>query len=226
MRYLGGKSRIAKQLAAIVNAARPPSWPVWDAFCGGLSMTRALAAGGPVRSSDANRALISLYAAVAAGWDPPATVSEAEYRAARDLPDTDPQKAFAGFCAGFGGQYFGGYARGEGRNWAAEGRRALLRDCPGRLFAHVDFLAVEPRRLDAVLYCDPPYRGTKSYPGAPAFDHDLFERRVHAWARWQPVFVSEYAFPLGQEVFSAPLRKRATVGPGAMATERLFLISP
>lgn len=222
MRYLGGKHRIAKQLAAEIRS-RVGAIEVWDAFCGGLSMTRALAEGGPVFTSDANLALISLYTAVASGWDPPGSVSESEYQTAKSLPDTDPFKAYAGFCAAFGGKYFGGYARGENRNWAAEGRRALLRDCPGRDFHCANWLEIEPVPGGA-LYLDPPYRGTTGYAAIGAFDSDRFEARVLQWSRVCPVFVSEYAFPHGVEVWASPQLKRATVGPGSIAIERLFLV--
>jgi len=60
MRYLGGKSRIAKHIAPIVNAARTPDRPkFWDPFCGGLSMAVALAKHGPGIVSDFNPALIA-----------------------------------------------------------------------------------------------------------------------------------------------------------------------
>jgi len=223
MRYLGGKHRISRALATQIRA-RVGACEVWDPFCGGLSMSVALSKAGPVVSSDANPALIALYSAVADGWDPPKTISEAEYHAAKTLPDSNPLKAFAGFCAGFGGKYFGGYARGESRNWAAEGRRALLRDCPGREFFHVDWLAMEPFACKGALYLDPPYAGTTGYAATGAFDSVVFEARVLQWAKLGvPVFVSEYEFPLGTEIWSQQLLKRASVGPGDIATERLFL---
>ena len=47
MQYLGGKTRIAKQLAEVIDRVRPKSAWVWDAFCGGLSMSVALSKNGP-----------------------------------------------------------------------------------------------------------------------------------------------------------------------------------
>lgn len=105
MQYLGGKTRIAKQIAAEIDKVRRPGQLVWDAFCGGLSMSRALLKNGPVLSTDACAPLIHLYCAVQNGWGPPSEVSEATYRAAKSLPDTDPMKAFCGFACSFGGKF-------------------------------------------------------------------------------------------------------------------------
>lgn len=61
MQYLGGKSRIAKHLAAEIDRVRKPGEWIWEPFCGGLSMTVALSKNGPVWATDANPALIALY---------------------------------------------------------------------------------------------------------------------------------------------------------------------
>ncbi len=211
MRYLGGKTRIAKQLAAEIDKVRRPGQWVWDAFCGGLSMTKALSVNGPVYSTDACVPLINMYRAVQAGWDPPSFVDEATYRAAKALPDTDPMKAFCGFGCSFGGIWFRGLASprsakkgGGGKLYdtAASCRSVLIRDAPGCTLDVADFLTCEPRPLDGVLYLDPPYEGTASYEGVSPFDHNAFRGKVRAWSEHCHVYVSEYAFPLGLEVFA------------------------
>jgi hypothetical protein len=223
MRYLGGKSRIARQLVEAMGAD-VAGRDVWEPFCGGLSMTRALEqVGARVRPSDANAALIALYRAVAAGWVPPETVSEAERDAALDLPDSDPMKAFCRIGCGFAGNWASGYARDGARNFAQEAKRALSRDCPGRTFFCVDFLAVEPRPINATIYCDPPYRGTTGYRTG-AFDHALFDSRVRAWAQWQPVYVSEYDFPAGEVMWQAPVRVQSSKSQAGNAIEKLFRV--
>lgn len=204
MQYLGGKSKIARWLVAAIRP-RLAGREFWDAFCGGLSVSLALSeTGARGLATDANPALIALYQAVAEGWDPPAVVTEDEYRAAKALPDSDPRKAFAGFACSFGGKWFGGYARApkqEGRTYAGAGRTALLRDVGalterGVPIALANFLEVEPDPSFAgVLYLDPPYADTTGYNATGPFDHGRFYRRVEAWARCTDVFVSEYAMP-------------------------------
>ena len=232
MNYLGGKSRIAAQLVAAMSP-----WlrgrAFWDPFCGGLSMSRALAAHGPGLVSDVNQALITLYTEVRNGWRPPTAVSRETYRAARYLPDTDPLKAFCGFGVSFGGKWFGGYASNSaGRDYVGLSRAAVLDDVAALescTLACINFLEVTPREVERVLYLDPPYAGTTAY-GAPAvgeFDHARFYTRVREWARYTDVFVSEYSMPFGDVVLelSAPVEVSGGRRPN-MRVERLYHYGP
>lgn len=229
MQYLGGKSRIAKQLAEVIDSIRHPGQLVWDAFCGGLSMSVALREKGPVWSTDACVPLISLYQAVQAGWEPPTEVSLDEYRAAKALPDSDPMKAFCGFGCSFGGRYFEGYARGGGRSYALTSGNVVKRQLSeGLNVACVDFLSVQPQPCEAILYLDPPYVGTKWYSGMPKLDREVFVQRVDEWSRWTHVFVSEYAFPIGECVFEVAKAKTVAggAGGGRIGIERLYYVGP
>lgn len=234
MQYLGGKSRIAKHLAAEIDKVRKPGEWIWEPFCGGLSMTVALSKNGPVWATDANPALIALYQAVRDGWDPPTEVSRETYQAAKALPDSNPLKAFCGFGCSFGGKWFGGYGKGT---WGATGkarnrwytqcemsRNALIRqsqqvasvDC-------VDFLSVVPRPTRMRLYCDPPYRGTTAYAALPPFNSDVFVSRIIGWSRFTDVWVSEYDFPVGRLAWTGPSGGSCGFAPNA--TERLYYIA-
>lgn len=203
MQYLGGKSKIAKTIVSVMLKKYPETTHVWDAFCGGLSVSKAFTkAGKRVLASDENLALITMYKAAAAGWDPPIGVTDAQRRAALSLPDTDPFKAFARIGAGFGGSWFGGFARGAAdgssrRSYADESRRALLDDVAHvKTFACANFLTLSAEPEPGLLiYCDPPYAGTTGYRQG-RFDHAAFWQRCREWvAAGVPVFVSEYAAP-------------------------------
>jgi len=241
VRYLGGKSRIAKHIAPIVNAARTAERPYfWDPFCGGLSMAVALAKHGPGVVSDKNPALIALYQAVRNGWEPPSALSEAEWRAARELPDSDPLKAFAGVCCSFSGMWFGSYTARGGRNpttgaekhAADSGQRALRRDIPKLAQCQIitaDFLETEPRPWPIVIYADPPYAGTAGYAATGPFDHGRFWRRCAEWERLGvPVFVSEYACPVSHTEIWSRQHRRFIGGAdkGAQRIDRLFRVLP
>lgn len=237
MRYQGGKYRLAKHIAPIVNEVRGDR-DLWDPFCGGLSC--AVAFGGVVACSDAHPALIAMYRAVAAGWDPPRTLSRAEWERARELPDSDPRKAFAGFGCSFGGMWFHSYAENRGPRLVAQGnragsyvtddycaatRKALLRDVPrivqrGGFFFQADFLAEPATRTHMVIYCDPPYEGTTGY--AFGCDRAAFVTRCLEWAALGvDVFVSEYEFPIGRVVWEAEKTHALRTQRGTR-TERLF----
>lgn len=228
MRYLGGKSRDAKRLAAVIDTYRQPGQLVWDPFCGGLSMAVALSVRGPVFASDIHPPLISLYQCVRAGWVPPSVeMSDAQYAAARRLPDWHPRKAFVGYGVSFGGKWFGGRARVSPSHrtpYEQSASAGLLRDVPAvARFGCIDFLAVRPRPTGAILYLDPPYRGTTSYAGTPPFDHGLFMLRAQGWAAHTLVFVSEYeGFPIGREVAAIQTGAKSRLRQGAV--ERLYLV--
>lgn len=221
MRYLGGKAKIAKQVAAVVAEYRGAGQPVWEPFCGGLNS--AVAHGGIVVATDASRPLIALLQAVQNGWDPPAHLSEAEWHDAKELPETNPLHGFAAFGCSFGGKYFGGYASGEARNYAAESRRALLRDVPKvSVIERVDFLTTDPEPINWLVYCDPPYRGRTRY--AMGFNHDRFVDRVSQWASCGvTLLISEYDFPLGVCVWEHT-RVAALRGAEKTHTERIYLV--
>lgn len=231
MQYLGGKTKIAKRLVAAMSPIRAGR-PFWEPFCGGLSVSVALAAEGPGLVSDANPALISLYRAVADGWDPPTSLSEEMYAFAKRLPDDQPLKAFAGFGCSFGGKWFGGYARSRAYDFAAGCARGLLRDIGALLAAgcrvdRINFLDVEPQPVTCFLYLDPPYRGTTEYKGTLAFDHDRFYARVDGWSRHTDVFVSEYSMPWGCVVDEFTHTLKAAGGSQQSArTERLYHYGP
>lgn len=229
MRYLGGKYRIAKKISEQINLLRRPGQPVWDAFCGGLSVGAAI--GKPVVCTDINEDLIALYQAVAAGWDPPKEVSKDLYRALKDSPPS-PLRTFAGFGCSFGGLWFSSWAAprsavkgGPLYSMAASSRASLLKDVPKvSKFACTSFMDISPEPKDIIIYCDPPYRGTAGYSAVGAFDHDAFNARVLEWAGFGvPVFVSEYSFPHGKEVWSAGRSNRSSCF--ATQPERLFLVT-
>ena len=232
MRYLGGKAKIARHVVDVIERYRAPGQPVREPFCGGLNVTAELARRGVfVFASNASVPLIALLTEVRDGWQPPTALSEAEYAAARTLPPTHPLHGFAAFV-GFGGAYFAGYPKDHGdhrQDYVGGTRTAITRDvslvCASGTIGLLDMLAVEPGSTDALLYCDPPYRGTAGYGSIGAFDHARFVERVVAWSRFTTVLVSEYDFPIGEVVWERERASKLRVG-GARHVERIYLLAP
>lgn len=206
MQYLGGKSRIAKPLAAYLESRREGRYFV-EPFCGALNITVEMT--GPRLASDASPYLFSLYRALREGWEPPDTVSEqlyAEVQARKD-PE-DPLTAFVGYGCSFGGKFFGGYARvsnpdtaNRGRHpspYANAARKTLLRKmarCSSVVFACEEYSALRPTK-GCLVYCDPPYAGTTGYSAVGEFDSVAFWQWVRdTSARGVLVLVSEYKAP-------------------------------
>ena len=194
MRYLGGKSKIRKPLAAFLESMRKPGQRYLEPFVGGGWVLQEMS--GQRVAADANVALIAMYQALQKGWEPPDYVSEEEYNAGRSLPDTDPLKAFIGFGCSFGGKWMGGYARGDGRDFPAETRRNLLKQLP--LIRDVVFLSYPYQEFCPngwFIYCDPPYAGTTSYGATGEFDHAQFWQTMREWSERNTVLISEYQAP-------------------------------
>lgn len=196
MRFLGGKAKIARRILDAVLKDRAPNQLYVEPFVGGCNVIDK--ATGPRWGNDTDAELINMWIAVQQGWEPPESISEDEYRALRADPDADPAlRAFAAFAASWGGKKWGGYARdAEGCNYAAVGRRTLLRQAPaiqGVIFTALgyDQMLIPPGSL---VYCDPPYADTTKYASG-AFDHVAFWAWVREQSQASTVFVSEFTAP-------------------------------
>ena len=201
MRYLGGKSRIAKRLVAQMP---DDVGCVYEPFCGGGAVTVALAQKyGAVQASDVHEDLIHMWRSLQEGWEPPTEVSEDDYQHWRYTEPTTQEeaalKAFIGYGCSFGGKWFGGFARSVGRDHSQESRRNVLKQA--QHLSNVTFVSgyydtlVKAKPGDLV-YCDPPYEGTTKYKDD--FDHERF----WGWANRLAdsgvlVYVSEYNAPDG-----------------------------
>ena len=192
MRYQGGKSRIANTLAAKIREFHPAVTEIWEPFCGGGAMTLALAkAGFCVHASDSHEDLILMWQALMRGeTEPFADVTEAEHAALRTAAPS-ARRGAVGFGASFGGSWFAGYARTEGRIFIQESYRNCCRLIGLDItFTLADYTSTPDH---VIVYADPPYRGTTPYKAVPAFDHTAF----WSWVRRRqgPTFVSELSGP-------------------------------
>ena len=224
MQYQGGKFLQAPAIAKIINANRSsPDEVVTDAFCGGLSVAAAI--GGRVICNDSNDALITMYLAIQGGWEPPDSVTEAEWRALKEREDrTDPAYAFAMIACTWGAKWGQGYARRAGGNNFARGScRGLARKF--RTLGRVTFKSCDYRDLEItpIMYCDPPYAGTAGYAGAPnKFDSDEFWEWAREVSKVATVYVSEYSAPADfMEIHSH--RSNSRMVSGASTDNRLFV---
>ena len=199
MRYQGGKSRIAKDIAAKIREMYPTATEIWEPFCGGGAVTLALAkAGFKVHASDNHEDLILMWQALMRGETKPfADVTEAEYAALKTAAPS-ARRGFVGFGASFGGHWWGGYGYQDicrvKPTWIYSTRPLhTFRDTVAAnppTFTLADYISTPDHVL---VYADPPYQGTKPYKGAPAFDHTAF----WSWVRRRqgPTFVSELSGP-------------------------------
>jgi hypothetical protein len=150
---------------------------------------------------------------------PFADVTEAEYA---ELKTAAPsaRRGAVGYGASFGGSWWAGFARTEGRVFIQESYRncARLAGLP-ITFTLTDYTTTP---TNVLVYSDPPYQGTKPYKGAPAFDHAAF----WSWVRQRqgPTFISELTGPDDIEIVWRKQHKsqNASNSPTTKATAKVI----
>jgi DNA adenine methylase len=197
MRYLGGKSRLSKYIVSILLDQIGDCHYYAEPFVGSAAIAAGVLGVRDFKQaylSDVSIDLMLLYMGLKNDWVPPSCVSLDTYNTYRAMPPSK-LRGFIGYGCSWGGKWFGGYARGENRNYAAESQRALLKTIKkihAATFFCANYIGVRypPKTL---IYCDPPYANSTKYRND--FDHDLF----WSWCRNQSVnnvvIVSEYFAP-------------------------------
>lgn len=231
MRYLGGKSKIAHDIASLIN--RHDERCVYlEPFMGSCWVTCQITL--PIRYvGDLHDEVVELYYQLTHDlWDPPHTLSKEEFEDIREHRATGkypkPLVAFAGFGCAYAGSYWRSYA---GQKLVAGARRSLLkkkeflRNCT---FFSGDYRDLNP--VGCVIYCDPPYAGAKygyritGVRGNGKFDNDEFWRVMGKWSERNVVYVSEYEAPKGwQCIWEKPVTRGVRTERGnEKKIERVF----
>ena len=210
MKYVGSKNKYAKELLPIILKNRKPGQWYVEPMCGGCNLIDKVE--NPRIANDAHPYLIPLLKYVADGGELVDTVTETLYKKVINEPEifVDWFVGFVGFGCSFGSKWRGGYARNirkdapnaeenlTVRSYAAASARNLLAQAPNLKGIHFenttyDKLSIPP---ESIIYFDPPYKGTTSYKGVSAFDHDAFwDFARQCWVQGHTVFISEYNAP-------------------------------
>lgn len=177
MQYMGGKSRIARQIAEFINeiprrkvqncqAPGPNNHDYGGGggadcfvslFCGSCAVESKVQGFSRKILNDRHKYLIAMLQGVQNGYNLPESITPEEYRYIRDHKDEDPALAgFVGFGCSFGGKWFGGYARNaSGTNYALQSKRSLLKDMATLQDAH--FVCEDYRRMREYYQMDDLY---------------------------------------------------------------------
>lgn len=197
MRYLGGKSRIAKEIVKVMSAEREEGMAWVEPFMGSGKVI-SLVSGRRI-GSDINHEMIALFKAIRGGWKPPTDVSRELWYEVKSNQDkySDHLKAFIGIGCSFGAVRWESYAKcNQGYNYAQQSHNSLMKLRP--LIEDIELCSCDYKNLaipkQSLIYCDPPYRNTAGY--GFEFNHDEFDQ----WCRDRVkeghyVFVSEYTMP-------------------------------
>lgn len=197
MQYMGGKSRISKQIAEILNSAINKDTLFVSLFCGSCAIESKVQADVKILN-DKHPYLIAMWQAIQNGWTPPDVVTKEEYYRVKANMDENPAlTGFVGFGCSFGGKWWGGLASNKkGDNYCAIAKRSLLKDLTGvqsATFTCLDYKNVEIPD-GAVVYCDPPYANTTGYT-VGQFDTDEFWDYMRQLSKRSDVCISEESAP-------------------------------
>ena len=225
MQYLGGKSRIAKQIIDIMSAEREEGMAWVEPFMGSGKVISQVS--GRRIGADINHEMIALFKAIRGGWKPPTEVTREFYEEVKNNQGkyTDHLKAFISIGCSFGARKWNGYAQNKrGDNFARRSHNGLMKIKP--LIKDVELVSCDYRSIRipprSLIYCDPPYLNTTGY--GYNFDHDSF----YAWCRDRVddghyLFVSEYVMPNDfEEIWSKNVVGTLNANTAKIKTERLF----
>lgn len=218
MQYLGGKSRISKQISGVINEIS--RWKIENCqgfglsnkfgggvkskhtfvslFCGTCSVESKIKGFDEMILNDNHEYLIAMLNGVKEGYELPDYISEEDYKYIRSHKDEDKVlTGFVGFGCSFGGKWFGGYARNkEGTNYATQSKKSLLKDMESLKTA--EFICNDYRDVKlpvgCIIYADPPYEGTTQYRNEK-FNSSLFWEYMRLISKDHLVFISEQNAP-------------------------------
>jgi DNA adenine methylase len=196
MQYIGGKSKFKNQLIKLME---PWNYDIYfEPFAGGMNVISSVVHAHRY-ANDNNTYLISLWKSIQEGRIPQ-RISKTQYELIKLNPDHYPAHivAEAGFLASFKGLWFGGYngAATNGRDYNGEMIRNVLRQAEGMKGVILSCLPYQELDIPdgALVYCDPPYRGTKNYHSGQ-FDSDSFWDWARELSSRCTVYVSEFNAP-------------------------------
>jgi len=197
MKYMGSKRRIAKHILPIILDGRKRGQAYVEPFVGGCNMIDKV--DGWRIGADSHYYLIKLWRAVQNGWIPKDNYTEAQYNMIKRNPQAYPEHivGYFGFALSFGARWLGTWRKDKNNDCVGEAYRSAIKQfkkLKGVEFYNCPFDAlIIPNK--ALVYCDPPYRGTYKYNGTK-YDSNRF----WSWCRrlvnqGHTVFVSEYEAP-------------------------------
>lgn len=240
MKYMGSKSRIAKEIVPIIQSYidKSENKLYWEPFVGGANVIEHINATHKY-GSDKQEYLIALYKNLDKIETLPDFVTKEHYVEVRDSYNKKDGKfenwyiGAIGFLASYNGRFFdGGYAgivhtkAGTVRDYYSEAKRNLehqaekLKDVK---FNCSDYLLCRNVK-GFVIYCDPPYQNTKQYNSSLNFDFDTFWQWARDMSKWNTVIVSEQEAPNDFDImWEKEVNRTIDNNKRVKKTERLFV---
>ena len=211
MKYLGGKSKIVGNILPIMlNNYNGDTFV--DVFCGGCSVIENVPNTYRRIANDKQKYLVAMWKSLTNDKMFPMHIEKSLYDKVRDCAygrncDFDDDfVGWVGFMASFNGRFVdAGYSghnvllkSGKKRDYITENINNTLKQVDklkGVEWHYGDYFEC-PIPKNSLIYCDPPYCGTKQYMTSKNFDYEMF----YDWCRamkedGHTVFISEYNMP-------------------------------
>jgi len=225
MKYMGSKNRHAKHIVPFLTQHKDK--PFVDPFVGGGNILDKIKTEGV--GSDINPYVIQALKTIRDDLNRlpknNTEFTEADYKAMRGSGDA--LEGYAAFALSYGGKEWGGWRRDRTgtRDYVAEAYRNAVKQSKGLQNKTLHCCAFSEIYIpsNAVVYCDPPYKGTTGYKHN--FNHKLFWQWCERIAnRGVPIYVSEYNAPEGwQCVWQKEVNNTLVKDTGAKkGIEKLF----
>lgn len=211
MKYLGSKNKIVNEILPIMlNAYNGKTFV--DIFCGGCSIIEKVPKIYRRIANDKQKYLIEMWKSLTNGKTFPKRIEKSLYDKIRDCAYgrnnnfEDDLIGWVGFMASFNGRFVdAGYSghnvlgkNGKTRDYITENISNTLKqidNLKGVEWHSGDYFDC-PFPSESLIYCDPPYYGTKQYLTSKNFDYEKF----YDWCRkmkeeGHTIFISEYQMP-------------------------------
>lgn len=246
MNYMGSKRQYSKYIIPILNKYIRDNniTCFYDIFTGGANVADKIECE-RVIANDLSPTLIDLHQQAQKGfekipkdgnreyWDE----AYAEYKRLKKNNWEEPKIPLyeIGAIEWYSSYARGGFPRGyakttDTRNYFVEGRKAHQTQANTNKYKKIEFICKDYKEIDIepdqVIYCDPPYKGTKPYGIEPKFNHEEFFEWVREKSKTNPIFISEQEAP---EDFNIVWAKDGVIRTNILhndfkACERLFFI--
>lgn len=237
---MGSKSRIAKHIVPIIQSYIDGNQikKYVEPFAGGMNVVDKIIAEHKI-ASDYNKYLIALFIHLQNGGELLAEVPRELYNDVRTNKDNGKYEDWfvgnVGFLASYNGRWFdGGYAQAgyektktgtRYRDYYQEAKRNILEQVP--YIKDIKFLSTDYRELSgtgAVVYCDPPYEGTKQYDNAKYFNYEEFWNTMREWSKNNIVIISEEHAPEDFScIWEQEVSRSIKATDKSVSTEKLFI---
>ena len=242
---MGSKQRFVKEILPIILKERKEGQTYVEPFAGGMNVICNVT--GKRVACDNNLYLIEMWKGLVNGGSYDESIPKELYNEARELFNKGETSykypldiiGWIGWMGSANGRFFdGGYSGisrtklGTERDYIKEAISNIKKQVP--LMVGVQLVCCDYSDIllteQSLIYCDPPYRGTKQYGTSKDFCHEKF----FAWCRemvknGHTIFVSEYDAPedficVWEKEAKSSLSANGIIGGNKNSVEKLFKV--